>query len=96
MIIHLLSEAGEFCSSRGDPSIPKLRKIVKDALARGEKITVSRQGTKGLTVSFLDEWLGNLIIEFGLERIEANVLFDPPLEPFLERQLDRSKRLRSQ
>ena len=86
MIIHLLSEAGEFCSSRGDPSIPKLRKIVKDALARGEKITVS----------FLDEWLGSLIIEFGLERIEANVLFDPPLEPFLERQLDRSKRLRSQ
>lgn len=94
MKIQLLTEAGEFCSSRKDPSIPRLRETVKSALLRNEPVEVDRQGTKSITVSFLDEWLGPLIAELGLAQIQSGVTFNPPLEPFLARQLERSERLR--
>jgi hypothetical protein len=92
--INLRDETGEFCSSRTDPSIPRLRQAVRDELEKGNPVQVSREGTKSITVSFLDEWLGPLIVGFGLERIQKDVLFDPPLEPFLAKQLERSNRLR--
>lgn len=94
-VIRLVEAAGEFCVARTDPGIPALRAQVREALIRDEHLAVQRQGTKGLSVSFLDEWLGPLIVEFGLERIRARISFDPPLEAFLAKQLERSRRLRT-
>lgn len=93
--ICLIDEAGEFCTARTDPSIPKLREDVRGELLQGRSVQIIRQGIKSITVSFLDEWLGPLIQEFGLEQVRQNVHFDPPLEPFLAKQLDRSRRLRA-
>ncbi|MGK5083619.1 hypothetical protein WDW37_09965 [Bdellovibrionota bacterium FG-1] len=94
MKIELLEEVSEFCSSRTDVHIPHLRQKVSKALQSGVLVLVSRQGVKSITVSFLDEWLGPLIVQFGLERVQAGVQFEPPLEPFLAQQLERSHRLR--
>ncbi|MEK6705269.1 MAG: hypothetical protein AABZ06_05730 [Bdellovibrionota bacterium] len=96
MIIDLRDYAGEFCSSRTDPSIPALRQCVRNALLQGDIVQVSRKRIKSITVSFLDEWLGPIIVELGLERVRKEVRFDPPLEPILAKQLERSSRLRTQ
>ncbi len=95
MVIELLREAGEFCSSRTDSNIPKLALAVRNALDAQKKIQVDHHGVKSITVSFLDQWLGPLIVEYGLAKIQATVEFDPPLEPFLAKQMERSLRLRS-
>jgi len=95
-MLKLLSECGEFCTARTHPSIVKLRQTVLKVLENGETLTVDRSGLKSFTVSFLDEWLGTLIAEKGVACIRAQVQFQPPLEPFLEEQLERSFRLRHQ
>lgn len=93
-VILLLSECGEFCTERSHPGLPALRKKLRDALEKGERVEIHRQGVKLLTVSFIDELIPALALEFGLDVFEKAITFSPPLERIYLEQIKRGMRLR--
>lgn len=52
-----------------------------EALKANEKLTVVLDGTRGYPPSFLDEAFGNLVYDFTLDRVLANLEIVSTIEP---------------
>lgn len=85
---------GEFCTDRHLPEIQMLKRTIENEIKADSPVTLDRSGVKLLSVSFIDELLGDLAVQHSREKIKDLVLFNPPLENIYEEQIDRSVRLR--
>ncbi len=95
MIINLKEHSGEFCTARKNKGLSQVIQILKMALEKNEKITISTTGVKILTPSYIDELIPPLVIIFGSEKIKQLVSFSPPLTGFILEQIDRGIKNRS-
>ena len=90
----LKDEVGEFCTARSHPIMPRLKQTAEGAIAAQKVMDVDMRGVKLMSVSFLDEWLGDLAARLGVEQTLKWIRFSPPLAAEYLQQLDRSATLR--
>ncbi len=86
---------GEFCTARAHPALPALRKQAAEAARSHKPLDVDLSAVKLMSVSFLDEWLGDLVGELGVAEVLRWIRFRPALAPEYVQQLERSAVMRA-
>jgi len=59
----------------------ELNKLFGEALKSKKTLTVNLDGTEGYPPSFIDESFGNLVYDFGLKKVNKNLLIESNEEP---------------
>ncbi|MBF0361598.1 MAG: hypothetical protein HQK49_11335 [Oligoflexia bacterium] len=93
--ISIFDYCGPFCTQRDTAGIDKLFEILSITLEKKEKIILSRNNVKMMTVSFIDQLMVPLAITYSKDQIEKLIIFNPPLEEIFLKQIERGIRLRT-
>ena len=95
MIIKFIELGGEFCTRRNSQALPQIKKLIEGSILKNESVICDWTGVKILTPSFIDEFMPELILKYGIEKINALVSFNPKLEGFLAHQIERGVKNRT-
>ena len=96
MKIKLIDFSGEFCGRRTTPGLSQLRDLIRSRVKQSQPLIIDTVGVKTITPSYIDELLPPLMIELGKENVLNNVSFDPPLQGFALKQIERGYKNRIQ
>jgi hypothetical protein len=93
-IINIFEYCGAYPTTRDNPGLIDIVDLLTEALTNNERVTLNRDHTKLMTLTFIDELIVPLAMEFGRDTVETLITFDPPLEEPYVKQIERGIKLR--